>query len=258
MAQNRLYGRIKQAREQGEKLFVVLIDPDKTEGADLERLLDLASGGMVDILLVGGSLMVQDGLDACLAHVKAHSPTPVVLFPGSTFQINRRADGILFLSLLSGRNADLLIGQQVIAAPYLRSSGIEVLSTGYVLVDGGVPTTVSYMSNTQPIPFDKPDIAMSTALAGQMLGMGMIYLDAGSGARRPVSDAMIRKVRAAIDIPLIVGGGIRSPERARAGVEAGADIIVVGNILEKEPTLLAEMAEAVHSYRPVDTRFADG
>ncbi len=253
MAKNRLYREIVEAKSKGEKRFLVLIDPDKLGRRELDRLLDLAMQAPADMLLVGGSLLVQDGLKDCLSRIKAQCALPVVLFPGSAFQVDPAADGILFLSLLSGRNPDLLIGQQVIAAPYVRSSGIEVLSTGYVLVDGGVPTTVSYMSNTRPVPGNKPDIAMCTALAGEMLGMKMIYLDAGSGAERPVSEAMVRQVGANLEIPLIVGGGIRSPERARRSVEAGADLIVVGNALEKDPNLLLEMADAIHSYRPVQT-----
>ena len=158
-----------------------------------------------------------------------------------------KADGILFLSLISGRNAELLIGKHVITAPYLKVSPLEILPTGYMLIDGGVPTTVSYISNTQPIPANKDDVALCTAVAGEMLGLKLMYMDAGSGAINPVSTSMIETVSQALDIPLIVGGGIRTPERAFANAQAGADVIVVGNAIEKEPSLLLEMAEAVHS-----------
>lgn len=249
MAVSQLYHRILEARREGRKQLIVLIDPDKIQAGQLEQILDLAGRAGVDYFFVGGSLIVHDGLDACLRTISAHSDIPTILFPGSTYQINDRADAILYLSLISGRNAELLIGQQVVAAPYLKASPLEVISTGYLLIDGGVQTTVSYMSNTQPIPADKNDIAVCTALAGEMLGLKMLYLDAGSGAHRPVSSSMIRAVRRNIDIPLIVGGGIRSPERALAGIHAGADLIVVGNAVEKSPSLILEMADAVHSYR---------
>ncbi len=251
MAASQFYHRILKAKREGRKQFVVLIDPDKIEGDQLERILELAGRAAVDYFFVGGSLIVNDGLDACLRTIREHSDIPTLLFPGSTFQINDRADGILYLSLISGRNAELLIGQQVIAAPYLKASPLEVISTGYVLIDGGVPTTVSYMSNSQPVPANKEDIAVCTAMAGEMLGLKMIYLDAGSGARTPVSSAMIKAVRRNIEAPLIVGGGIRSPERALASVHAGADLLVVGNAVEKAPSLLLELADAVHSYRPL-------
>lgn len=151
----------------------------------------------------------------------------------------------MLLSLISGRNPDLLIGQHVVAAPYLRQSGLEVISTGYMLIDGGAPTSVGYISNTNPIPADKTDIAVCTALAGEMLGLKVLYLEAGSGAQTPVSEAMISAVRQAVQLPLIVGGGIRTPERARASLMAGADILVVGNGVERDPALLPAIAAVV-------------
>jgi len=242
-----LYRQMLAAQEEGRKLFTVLIDPDKVDRRGLEPFLHLAEEARVDYLLVGGSLLAHDSLDACLQLLRMHCRIPLILFPGSTYQINERADAILFLSLLSGRNPELLIGQQVLAAPYLRNSSLEVISTGYILIDGGVPTTVSYMSNTTPIPADKDDIAVCTALAGEMLGLKLLYLDAGSGAVRQVSSRMIAAVRQAVSVPLIAGGGIRTPERALAAVQAGADAIVVGNALEKDPGLMLEMAAAVRA-----------
>jgi len=201
----------------------------------------------VDFFFVGGSLIVNDVLDDCLLEIKKRCDIPIILFPGDSYQLSYRADGILFLSLISGRNAELLIGKHVITAPYLKVSPLEILSCGYMLIDGGVPTTVSYMSNTQPIPHDKDDIAVCTALAGEMLGLKLMYLDAGSGAANPVSESMIESVSGAISIPLIVGGGIRSTQQAMRNVISGADVIVVGNALEKDPLLIEDIANAVHS-----------
>jgi putative glycerol-1-phosphate prenyltransferase len=172
---------------------------------------------------------------------------PLVIFPGSPLQISSRADAILLLSLISGRNPDLLIGQHVIAAPYLKASGLEIIPTGYMLIDGGVSTTAAYMSNTQPIPPEKIEIAVCTAMAGTMRGLKLLYLDAGSGAQRPVSAEMIKAVRAAVDVPLFTGGGVRSPELAYTNLKAGADLLVVGNALEKDPGLLIEIAAAVRA-----------
>ncbi len=247
--QNKIFHRMQAARQEGRKCLAVLIDPDKAVPYHLEKVVQLGVEAGVDFFFVGGSLVVKEELGNCLEFIRGHCDIPTVLFPGSPLQIDERADALLFLSLISGRNAELLIGQQVISAPYLYQISLEVISVGYMLVDGGVPTTVSYMSNTLPIPADKPEIALATALAGEMLGLKTLYLDAGSGARQPVSEAMIRKVRKHTRAPLIVGGGIRKPERAWASAQAGADIIVVGNAVEKSAGLLTEMAEAVHGCR---------
>jgi phosphoglycerol geranylgeranyltransferase len=154
---------------------------------------------------------------------------------------------LLYLSLISGRNPELLIGQHVISAPVVKQSGLEIMSTGYMVIDGGAPTTVSYISNATPIPADKNEIAMCTAMAGEMLGMKLIYMDAGSGAKRAISEGMIQKVSQVITVPLIIGGGIIEPEKAYRNCKAGADVIVVGNAIEKDPSLIREMAAAVHS-----------
>ncbi|TAG57186.1 MAG: geranylgeranylglyceryl/heptaprenylglyceryl phosphate synthase, partial [Runella slithyformis] len=168
--------------------------------------------------------------------------------PGSSLHIEPTADAILLLSLISGRNPELLIGQHVIAAPILKRSGLEVLPTGYMLVESGRSTTVSYISNTTPIPHDKPSVAACTAMAGEMLGLQLMYLDAGSGAQKPVSAAMIAAVRQAVDTPIVVGGGINSIDKAYAALEAGADVIVVGNGIEENPDLLPEIAQAVRAF----------
>ena len=202
----------------------------------------------VDYFFVGGSLLTYDSLDTCLKTIKNNSSIPVVLFPGNAMQVNDKADGILFLSLISGRNAEMLIGKQVITAPILKQSSLEVLSTGYILVDSGKPTTASYMSNTTPIPADKDTVSACTAMAGEMLGLKLIFMDGGSGAKNPISSKMIATVSKSIDAPLIIGGGINSGEKALVNCKAGADIIVVGNAIEKNEDLISEISSAVHQF----------
>ncbi len=237
---------IDRAKESGKKLLAVLIDPDKPSELALIDLCQKASNNGADLIFVGGSLLSRDGLEDCLKTVKANCNLPVLLFPGSVLQISEQADGILFLSLISGRNADLLIGNHVIAAPYLKNAKLEVLPTAYMLVDCGTTTTAIYMSNSQAIPHNKPDIAACTAMAGEMLGLRYFYIDGGSGSEKTVSPEMISAIRKSIDRPIIVGGGIRSAAEARQIAEAGADVIVVGNLFEKQPEAMAEIAEAIH------------
>lgn len=240
-----LYPYMLAQKSSGARSFAVLIDPDKITPAHLPQLAERAVAAGVDYFFVGGSLVVSANLDDTILSLKQHCHLPVFLFPGSPAQLSHHADALLYLSLISGRNADLLIGQHVVSAPAVKRSGVAVISTGYMVVDGGAPTTVSYMSSTPPLPHDKPDIAVCTAMAGEMLGMKLLYLDAGSGAKKPVSEAMIKAVSSAVEIPLIVGGGMRTPEAVYRACKAGADVVVVGNALEETPALLAEMAAAV-------------
>lgn len=198
------------------------------------------------MILVGGSLLLDDQFEKTLTRLRRSCGAPIVLFPGNNYQLSKQADAILLLSLISGRNPEFLIGQHVVAAPQIRESGLEVIPTGYMLIDGGRISTTSYMTQTVPIPYDKPDIAVATAMAGEMLGLQTIYLEAGSGANRSVSAEMLRAVKSSVSIPIITGGGIRTPEQAEALVSAGSDMIVVGNILEKQPELLMEISLAVH------------
>lgn len=242
-----LYHNLVTRKQKGQKSFAVLIDPDKVDAALLDRLTSLSMEAKVDYLLVGGSLVISNHLDECIQHIKKNCDIPVILFPGSPSQISSYADALLYLSLISGRNAELLIGQHVISAPAVKKSALEVISTGYMVIDGGAPTTVSYISNATPIPADKNEIAVCTAMAGEMLGMKVIYMDAGSGAKRPITESMIEKVAQCIDVPLIVGGGIVDPEKAYLNCKAGADVIVVGNAIEKDASLIKEMAAAVHA-----------
>jgi putative glycerol-1-phosphate prenyltransferase len=238
---------LEQAKTHRQKKFVVLIDPDKVRLGNLNKVLDYSLEFGIDYFFVGGSLIVNNMLEQCLISIRESCSIPVILFPGNSFQLSSNADAILFLSLISGRNPELLIGNHVVAAPYLKTSPLEVLPTGYMLIDGGASTSVLYMSNTQAIPADKADIAVCTAMAGEMLGLRLIYMDAGSGAPNSIRAGMISDVSHAVSIPLIVGGGIKTPEIALSSIKAGADVIVVGNAIEKEPALVREIADAVHS-----------
>jgi len=242
-----IYSQIKEKKANCKKQFAVLIDPDKLDDKQVQRVADLAFKAKVDYFFIGGSLLINNSLDSCITTLKKETAIPVVLFPGNNMQLSYRADGILFLSLISGRNAEMLIGRHVIAAPYLRLSSLEVISTGYMLIESGRPTTVSYMSNSVPIPADKIDIACCTAMAGEMLGLKLLYMDAGSGAMNPISEKMINSVSSSIQIPLIVGGGIRTPELALVNCNAGADVLVVGNAIEKDAGLITEIGAAIHS-----------
>ncbi len=229
------------------KQFAVLVDPDKLDSSGYEKLARMCNQAGVDFIFAGGSLVINPVMDDMLDHLKSHTDIPVVIFPGSSLQICSKADAILLLSLISGRNAEMLIGKQVEAAPLLKKSQLEIISTGYMLVESGSMTTALYMSNSIPIPYHKPDVAACTALAGQMLGLKTIYLDAGSGAIRQVPTEMIRAVKEQLEIPLIVGGGIKTPEQAKMACDAGADIIVIGNAIEAEPSLIRMFSQTIHT-----------
>ncbi|MBR9859916.1 geranylgeranylglyceryl/heptaprenylglyceryl phosphate synthase [bacterium] len=229
---------------RGCKMLAILLDPDKTTDAQLDELISDPSFAQVDFLFVGGSLVTKGDMAHCLSLIKSKTNKPCVIFPGNPDQVHPDAEAILLLSLISGRNPDLLIGKHVESAYQLKTSGLEILSTGYILIDGGRTTTVSYISNTVPIPQDKPGIAASTALAGTMLGNQVIYLDCGSGALFHANSETISAVKNEIEVPLIVGGGIRSKEDAGNVYSAGADIVVVGNKLEEDPGLLQEFVQA--------------
>jgi len=230
----------------GKKKLALLIDPDKYKKV---ANLNLSEQSGIDYIFIGGSLIAKGNLQRCVDEVRKLSKLPIVLFPGNVDQIAPNADAILFLSLISGRNADNLIGKHVQAAPILKKTSLEIIPTGYMLIDGGKITTAAYISSTLPIPADKPDIAACTALAGEMLGLKLIYMDTGSGAIKHVSPKMIKEVKKNINIPLIVGGGIRTPEDAYNVISAGADMIVIGTIAEEQPELVQQIAKAVH-YQP--------
>ena len=242
-----IHHSLTERKQSGKKSFAVLIDPDKVNNSNMEQIIDLAVTAQVDYFFVGGSLVISNYLDECLQLIRKSCDIPTVLFPGSPSQVSKFADALLYLSLISGRNPELLIGQHVVSAPFVKKSCLEIMPTGYMVVDGGAPTTVSYISNASPLPADKNEIAMCTALAGEMLGMKLIYMDAGSGAKRPITESMISLVSQHITVPLIIGGGITDPEKAYLNCKAGADVIVVGNAIEKDASLIKEMAAAVHS-----------
>jgi putative glycerol-1-phosphate prenyltransferase len=239
---------IKHLQHTNTKGFAVLLDPDKINLQDLEILIDKSIKNQVTYFFIGGSLITENLTAQIIKHIKKQSTIPIILFPGSFAHIDLTADGILYLSLISGRNADFLIGQHVISAPILRKSNLEILPTGYMLIDGGKQTTVSYISNTTPIPSDKPQIAVCTAMAAEMLGMKLIFMDAGSGAMNAIPFAMIRAVRENVDLPILVGGGIDTIEKAGNALEAGADIIVVGHGIEKDVNLIDKIGRLVRSF----------
>ena len=227
-----------------KKQLALLIDPENTYlKADIQEIIEATTDAEVDYIFVGGSLVTHNMIDEVVSLLKRLTNLPIILFPGGLNQISQHADAILFLSLLSGRNPDFLVSKQVAAAPLVKKLGLQVIPTGYLLI--GKVSSASYMSNTTPIPYQKSDIAAATALAGELMGHKAIYLDAGSGAEEPVRSEMITEVKRSITIPLIVGGGIRNFDTAYSALEAGADILVVGNITEKNPQAIREIAGAV-------------
>lgn len=251
MPSSTVYSRLFAAyREERPQLFL-LVDPDKADPAQLPGFVADAQDAGVDGFLVGGSLALLPHFEECLRAMKVAASVPVVIFPGGIHQISGEADAILFLSIISGRNPEQLIGQHVLAAPMVHELGLEPISTGYMIVETDAVTSTEYMSYSKPIPRRKPEIAAAHALAAQMLGMKLVYLEAGSGAPQSVPADMIRMVRALTDIPLVVGGGIRTPEAAAEKVAAGASVIVIGNYFEEDGNLsqLRAFADAVHGGR---------
>jgi phosphoglycerol geranylgeranyltransferase len=222
-----------------EKSIALLLDPDKTEGEKLKNILKIASEYKADYIFAGGSLTFNS-IDNLIDAIKKSCKIPVILFPGNLLQLSYKADAILLLSLISGRNPELLIGNHVIAAPYLRSIKEKLISVGYILVGSGQKTSVEYISQTEAIPYDKPEIVIATALAGEMLGLSMIYLEAGSGSPNTIPEEIISAVRNNVSIPIAVGGGIKLPGEVSNAFNAGADLIILGNGCEKNPGLLAD------------------
>ena len=227
--------------------FIVLIDPDKKNDKNIDQLVEKAHQNGVDAIFVGGSIIMDGLYHKRVERIKSISEIPVILFPGGVNQINKHYDAMLFMSLLSGRNSHYLIGEQVIAAPIVKDYGIETIPTGYLLIDGGSPTTVEVVSGTKPLPSNQPDIIVSHALAAQFLGMELIYLEAGSGALNEVPGDVVRKVADEINIGLIVGGGIRTPEDANSIVNSGASFVVIGSAIEKSAELMEEFSSSIHS-----------
>lgn len=237
-----IYNTIKENLKSSKQL-ALLIDPENYTEETLTETLKIADEASFDFFLVGGSL-ISKPIDDTIQFIKNNTAKPVILFPGSLMQLSDKADGILFLTLISGRNPELLIGNQVLAAPFLKKSGIEVIPTGYLLIDEGNKSSVEYISNTRPIPQNKVDLITATATAGELLGLKMIYLEAGSGASSSIQPSVIKAVKSSIKIPLIIGGGIRSANTVKELFTAGADIIVVGNAVENHPETILEIAKA--------------
>jgi len=225
-----------------EKMVALLIDPDNHDTESLENIVNIANLASIDFILIGGSIITKSFNDK-IKIIKDKTALPVFLFPGNLLQLCNHADGILLLSLISGRNPELLIGNHVVAAPFLKNSGMEIIPTSYILVNTGTCTSVEYMSNTQPIPFNKPEIAAATAMAGEMLGHKLTYLEGGSGAEQTINRQLISEVKKNTSIPLIVGGGIRTSSQSRQIFQAGADIIVIGTVAEESPDMVFEIVK---------------
>jgi len=243
-----VYANILKQKAKNKKSIAIVIDPDKANKEIIIHELSKITSESIRYIFVGGSLLSEDFTSGIINVLKEHSKLPIISFPGNVMQINTSANAILFLSLISGRNPEYLIGQHIVSAPRLHASGIEVIPTGYILIDGGNISSTTYISNTLPIPSTKTDIAACTALAGEMLGLKLLFLEAGSGAITPVSPQMIKKVRGVTSIPIIIGGGIRTSKDMLNAAEAGADIIVLGSLLEKDFSKLHNMGKILDEY----------
>ncbi len=237
-----VYKKILLNREINHKMIAVLLDPDQCRGSLLASTIAALKSNVPDFIFVGGSHTLAS-TDSLIELLKDETKANVILFPGNASQFSTKADALLYLSLFSGRNAEFLIGQHITSSIAIKNSDIEVIPTGYLLIDGGKPSSVEYISNTRPIPRDKNEIALSTSVAAELLGMKLIYLEAGSGANFPVPMELIQSVKSGLSIPLIVGGGIKNTEQLRNAFEAGADLVVVGNIFESNPGIIAEFVE---------------
>ncbi|HNS72929.1 MAG TPA: geranylgeranylglyceryl/heptaprenylglyceryl phosphate synthase [bacterium] len=245
----KVYEQLLQIREEKGAGYLVLIDPDKQSMQEAIDLARVCSECGVDGLLLGGSLMFTHIFDDLIKGIKAVSPLPLIIFPGSTRQLSPYADAILYLSLISGRNAYYIIGDQVLAAPIIKSMNLEAISTAYMLIESGNITSAQFLSDTRPIPREKPDISVAHAMAAELLGMRMVYLEAGSGAQLSVPESHIAALCRHTSLPIIVGGGIRTPEEAARKVAAGASFIVTGNVIEKnrDRGLISSFAESIHT-----------
>jgi len=242
-----IYKTILLNREANKKMVAVLLDPDKCRGSILSSTVAALKSNTPDFVFVGGSHMLNS-VDSFIELLKEEVKSNIVLFPGNAAQFSTKANALLYLSLLSGRNAEFMIGQHIISSVAIKKSGVEIIPTGYLLIDGDKPSSVEYISNTRPIPRDKKEIALSTAVAAELLGMRLVYLEAGSGANVPVPTDMIQYVSSGLSLPLIVGGGIKTTEQLTEAFDAGADIVVIGNVFEAKPSLISDFVSCAHSY----------
>ena len=243
-----IYKKIISNQHTNRKMLAVLLDPDTCDDEYLQQTLSILKAHTPDFVFVGGSHL-HNSVDKLIELLKSELETDIILFPGNASQFSDKSDGLLYLSLLSGRNAEFLIGEHVNSAKAIKDSKLEVISTAYLLIEGGSTSSVEYMSNTRAIPHNKIDIAVSTAIAGELLGMQLTYLEAGSGAKHPVSQQMIQAVRTNTEKPLLVGGGIRTIEALTQAMDAGADLVVVGNVFETNPNLIMDFVKAVREYK---------
>ncbi len=249
-----VYQRLLEARNRRGGGFLLLIDPDRTPQTDYLYLAEAAAESGVDAVLVGTSFLMAGHFSSAVRAIKGVTNVPVIIFPGSFTQITDQADAILYTSLISGRNPQYLIEEQVKGAPFIKLAGLEAIPTGYMLVESGPLTSVQFISGSLPMPRSKPDIACAHALAAQYLGMKLAYLEAGSGAQEAVPVEMVEAVTATVDIPVLVGGGLHRPEDCARRVAAGASFIVMGTRLEKDRRLsyLRELTAASHPGEPIN------
>jgi putative glycerol-1-phosphate prenyltransferase len=249
MREGKTYQKLQKILQERGCGFVLLLDPDKLPFEHISQNIEFARNAGVDVFLVGGSYLLDKKFHDFVQEVKRSAgESPVILFPGSLQQVSPHADAILYLSVISGRNPEHLIGSQVIAAPMVWKMKLEAISCGYMLIESGALTSAQFLSNSFPIPRSKPDIALAHALAAQFLGMKTVYLEAGSGAKQTVPEEMVQTVSKNVEIPVFVGGGIRTSEEAARKARAGAGFVVVGNFFEEAGnyTLMREFAEAIH------------
>ena len=242
-----IFNYLLSVKEEKGAGYIVLIDPDRNSEKNLEEKISKINECDVDAIFIGGSLILDNNCEKRVKMIKSLTKLPIIFFPGGVSQLNKYYDAMLFMSILSGRNPHYLIGEQVIAAPIVKDLGIETIPTGYLIIDGGSNSSVQFMSGSNPIPTEKPDILVAHSLAAQYLGKKIIYLESGSGAKNPIPNHLIEAVKRYIDIPIIVGGGIRTPESAYEKVQAGASFVVTGSIIEENDTnLINEFSDAIH------------
>jgi len=236
-----VYNKILSAKKNGEKLLAILLDPDKLNLLEVAILVKKINKHQVHFIFVGGSTVKNDVTEKIVEKIKQYTKIPIVLFPGNCNQITNQADAILFLSLLSGRNPEYLIEQQIKSVPFLQNTALEIIPTAYILIDGGTKTTVQKVSNTTALSQKNMDKIVNTACAGMYMGNKLIYLEAGSGAKNTVQTEIIKSVKEKTTIPIIVGGGIKTKKQMLEIYKSGADLIVIGTAFEKNNNLLAQL-----------------
>lgn len=240
-----IYKHILNAISQGEKLLAVLIDPDKMKADSVESFVKKTNHTVAQYIFVGGSIVEEKATEAIVLEIKKHTKLPIVIFPGDVTQITDKADSLLFLSLISGRNSDYLISKHVEAVQRLRDSSLEIIPTGYMLIENGKKTSVEKVSLTKPMSRDNVQQIIDTAKAGELLGMKLIYLEAGSGALHPISKEIIKSVKQELSVPLIVGGGIRTIGSLNEAFKAGADLVVIGTAFEEDEAFFDQLKKDV-------------